>query len=159
MPTQDSGYLQIILLLVFVAIGVLFLLTQQNTLKAVKPENRLMQPGQVWLQLIPLFGQFWQFSVVSRIAGSLGKERTSFQEDSILGLADFSAAEQIGERPTYGIGLAYCILEIIDILMATAWPNLLPAIQGLVGLAMMTCWIIYWIQLAVIKKKIVRLAV
>ena len=57
MPAQDSGYLQIILLLVFVVIAVLFLLTQQNTLKAVKPENRLMQPGLVWLQLIPLLGQ------------------------------------------------------------------------------------------------------
>jgi hypothetical protein len=157
MPTYDTGYLQIIILLVFVVIAVLFLLTQQNTLKAVKPENRLMQPGMVWLQLIPLFGMIWQFSVVSRIADSLAKERTSFQEDSILGLADYTAAEQVGERPTYGIGLAYCILEIINVVMA--WPHLLPTVQGLVALAMIICWIIYWVQLAAIKKKIIRLAV
>lgn len=159
MGYYEMANLQIALLLVFVVIAVLFILTQQNTLKAVKPENRLMQPGMVWLQLIPLFGQIWQFIVVSRIAGSLGKERTSFQEDSILGLADYTAAEQIGERPTYGIGLAYCVLEVIDVLMSTAWAHLLPTVQGLVGLAMMICWVIYWVRLAAVKKKIVRLAV
>jgi hypothetical protein len=156
MPTYDNGFLQIILLLVFVVIAVLFLLTQQNALKAVKRENRLMQPGMVWLQLIPLFGQIWQFIVVGRIAGSLGKEKTSFQEDSIVGLADYTAAERIGERPTYGIGVAYCILEIIDLVMT--WSHLLPTVQGLVGLAMMICWIIYWVHLAQSRKILVRTA-
>ena len=74
MRTYDNGYLQIILLLVFIGIAVLFLLTQQNTLKAVRRENRLMQPGLVWLQLIPVVGQIWQFIVVLRIAKSIRKE-------------------------------------------------------------------------------------
>jgi hypothetical protein len=43
--------------------------------------------------------------------------------------ADFTAAEQIGERPTYGIGLA-----------------------------MMTCWIIYWVRLAQSRKILARAA-
>jgi len=160
MPTHDSGYLQIILLLVFVAIGVLFILTQQNTLKAVKPENRLMKPGLVWLQLIPLFGQIWQFWVISRIAGSLKKERTSFREDSIVGLSDYSAAEQWGKRPTYAMGLTYSILLWCNVLIEfRTMDHEFEEIHGLIALGMMICWIIYWVQLAVIKKKIVRLAV
>src|ERR1700729_4298381 len=106
MRTYDSGYLQIILLLVFVVIAVLFLLTQQNTLKAVKRENRLMNPGLVWLQLIPLFGQLWQFFVVSRIAKSIRNEIASRQDDSILGFSDITAVEEHGKLPTFTIGIA-----------------------------------------------------
>jgi hypothetical protein len=40
----------------FVA-GVLFLLTQQKSLRAVRKSNRLLLPGLVWLQIIPIFGQ------------------------------------------------------------------------------------------------------
>lgn len=158
MRTSNDGYLQIILLLVFIGIAVLFLLTQQNTLKAVKPENRLMQPGLVWLQLIPLFGQIWQFWVVTRIADSIVKQRMSFGEDSIVGLADYTAAEDAGKRPTYGMGIIYCTLLLIDTALS-ALPHQLPMIQGPVGLTMMTCWIIYWVRLAAEKKKLTRLAV
>jgi hypothetical protein len=158
MRTYDSGYLQIILLLVFVVIAFLFLLTQQNTLKAVKPENRLMQPGLVWLQLIPLFGQIWQFRVVTRIADSIVKQRMSFAEDSIVGLADYTAAEDAGQRPTYGMGIIYCTLLLIDMALSVL-PDKLPLIQGPVALTMMTCWIIYWVRLAAEKKKLTRLAV
>jgi hypothetical protein len=160
MPAHDTGYLQIILLLVFVVIAVLFLLTQQNTLKAVKPENRRMQPGLVWLQMIPLLGQVWQFFVIARIADSIKKERTSFREDSIVGISDYSAAEQWGKRPTYAMGLTYSILLWCNVLIEfRSRYDEFQEIHGLIGLCMMACWIIYWIQLAVIKKKIVRSAV
>ena len=61
---------QILLLLGFVVVGVLFILTQQNTLKLIQPMNRMIRPGQVWLQLIPIFGLLYQFTVVTRIARS-----------------------------------------------------------------------------------------
>ncbi len=152
---SDSGFLQIILLAVFLAIAILFLLTQQNTLKAVQPKNRLMEPGQVWLQLIPLFGQVWQFVVVTRIADSLAKERMSFQDDSIVGLPDYTAAEKIGERPTYSIGIIYCILCVIDLLLT--YTHLVPTIQAGIGLSMMVCWVIYWVKLTAIKREMLKL--
>src|ERR1700722_9178980 len=57
-----------ILIIVFILIDCLFIWTQQRVLQAVQPQNRLMRPGRVWLQLIPVFGFFWQFVVVLRIA-------------------------------------------------------------------------------------------
>ena len=50
---------------------VFFLLTQQNILKNIQTQNRAMHPGEVWLQLIPIFGSIWAFFVVSRIAESI----------------------------------------------------------------------------------------
>jgi hypothetical protein len=153
-------YLEIIALLVFIIISVLFILTQQNTLKAVKPENRLMRPGMVWLQLIPLFGQIWQFRVVTRIADSIVKQHMSFGDDSIVGLADYTAAENAGKRPTYSIGIIYCISLLIDMaLSALPESHKLPLIQGPVGLTMMVCWIIYWVRLAAEKRILTRMAI
>jgi hypothetical protein len=156
-PKPDTGYLQLILLLAFLIPAILFLLTQQNALKAVRPENRRMRPGLVWLQLIPLFGQVWQFFVVARISASLKKERTSFKDDSIVGLSDFTVAEDWGKRPTYAIGLTYCILFVCNILIEfRSNTNQFEQIHGLIALAMITCWIIYWVRLAAAKRKIRR---
>jgi hypothetical protein len=69
-----------ILLIVFVVVAfflvpmIFFLLAQQNTLRAVSAHNRKMQPGEVWLQLIPLFGLVWKFIVVTRISQSIRSE-------------------------------------------------------------------------------------
>ena len=52
---------QFVLLFALLVPAILFLLTQQNTLKTVRVENRMLPSGLVWLQLIPLFGQVWQF--------------------------------------------------------------------------------------------------
>jgi len=159
-PKPNDAYLQLILLLAFLIPAVLFMLTQQRTLKSIRPENRRMRPGLVWLQLIPLFGQIWQFFVVARIANSLGKERTSFSEDSIVGLSDYTAAEHWGKRPTFAIGVTYCILVWCNILIEfrTTTDRQIEQIHGLIALAMTTCWIIYWVRLAVAKRKIRRAA-
>jgi hypothetical protein len=155
----ESGIFQIGLLFAFLIPAILFLLTQQNTLKAIKPENRLMQPGLVWLQCIPVFGQLWQFFVVSRIANSIRKEITFRQEDSILGFSDAAAVEEIDKRPTFQIGIAYCVLFTINLTMKYVWVLLyLSRLQGLVALSMMTCWIIYWVRLASWKRKLKRVA-
>lgn len=71
-PTTDqhSLIMNLALLLAFIVPAILFVLTQYNTLKAIRPENRLLAPGLVWLEFIPFFGQVWQFTVVSRITGS-----------------------------------------------------------------------------------------
>jgi len=91
--------MNLFLLLLFIVPAILFVLTQQNTLKAIRPENRLLSPGLVWLQFIPVFGQVWQFIVVGRIAGSAVRQRLSFRDDSILGLTH-EAAAVIGKQPT-----------------------------------------------------------
>src|ERR1700744_6454406 len=108
--------MQILLLLAFVIPYCLFLLTQQNTLKALG-QYRLMEPGMVWLQLIPVIGVIWQFTVVARIADSFKSQNSLVNDEhSILGLTD-GAVENMGQRPTYNIGLAYCILITLSIFM------------------------------------------
>lgn len=122
-----------ILFIVFLVLGIFllptifYLITLQGTLNQVKFENRRMQPGQVWLCLIPLFGIVWQFIVVNAIADSL---RLEFQQRNIK-------ADE--ERPGSGIGLAYCILEAC---------SLIPFVNFLTALPAFICWIIYWVKIS-----------
>jgi hypothetical protein len=156
-PPNAGASFQILLLLGFVIPAILFLLTQRNTLKTIRTGNRSMNPGLVWLQLIPLFGQLWQFFVVIRIADSIKKEVGSRQDDTILGFSDASAVEQLDKRPTLAMGIAYCILTTLTIIInltsiaAHPWLYIVSALCSLSGV---TCWIIYWVQLAGYKKEL-----
>lgn len=130
----------IIFFLVLIGIGValvpmiFYLITMQNTLKAISDENRRMPPGEVWLMLIPLFGMVWQFIMVNRMADSL---RPEFDR---LGIVE---PEQ---RPGAGIGLAFCILNVCSIIPFLGY---LSALGGIV------CWIIYWVKIAGFKNKLI----
>lgn len=120
----------IIILIMFAAVSILplifYLLTVQNTLYEVSPENRKMPPPQVWLSLIPLFGIVWQFILINRVADSLQAE---FAAKNI---------EQREARPGYSIGIAYCILFAC---------MLIPILSPLTAIAGIICWIIYWVKI------------
>lgn len=156
--------MQLLLLAAMLIPALLFLLSQQNTLKAIKQENRRFHPGLVWLQLIPLFGQIWQFVVVSRIADAIKSEIAFRQEDTIFGVADASAVAEMGKRPTFAIGMAYCILITIGVILQFKtnyrvsdyqWVIMIGPLFSLSG---MICWIIYWVKLAQYKTKLVQIA-
>lgn len=148
-----GGVLQLLLFGVFLLIAILFLLTEQNTLRTIKTENRLLRPGQVWLQLIPFFGQVWQFFVVTRIAHSIQNEIISWENDSILG-AEALAIEKGNQRPTFGIGIIYCTLNCITLLLTYYMQGSSPTLVGLISLSGIVCWISYWVSLAGYKKKL-----
>jgi len=162
MSAPDTGWLQLVLLLVFIVIVALFLLTQQNTLRVLKPENRLMQPGMVWLQLIPLFGQFWQFIVVVRVAKSIRKEIQFLQGDSIFGSADLDLVEKLSKRPTMFVGITYCALIVIgtffNLFLTMSPDSPLIVVTLLIFLAGVICWIVYWVLLAQSRKILIRAA-
>jgi len=129
------GFTELILIM-FIVFGlciiptIFYLLTLQNTFHEIKSDNRKMQPGQVWLTLIPLFGIIWQFVIVNNLADSLKLE---FSQRNI----------NVGEdRPGIGIGLAYCILLCCSII---------PFLGILTGLAGFICWIIYWVKISNFK--------
>ncbi len=127
----------VLIILVAIAIGLIpmifYLLTLQNTLKEVSPENQKMPPSNVWLMLIPLFGLVWSFIMVNRIADSLAAE---FAKRNI------PLEEQ---RPGYSIGLTFSILFCCGII---------PVLGGLASLAGLVCWIIYWVKIAGYKTKL-----
>src|SRR5687767_10593654 len=120
-------------LLIFLVPYILFILTQQETLKAIRPENRTMPPGEVWLQLIPIFNLFWHFVVVRNISNSIRKELQYREQNSFLGLADPEITAELHRKPTLDIGIAYCVLTVLSILFGS-----------IVSLAGLICWIIYW---------------
>jgi hypothetical protein len=123
--------LQFFFLLLFIVPLILFIVTLQNTLKIISPENRKMRPGEVWLTLIPLFGVVWQLVVVSRIADSIRDEclklNISFKES----------------RPTFTIGAVYCFSFLV---------YLLPAFKIPASFVVMVTWILYWIEVNKYKK-------
>jgi hypothetical protein len=135
--------LQLLLPLSVIVAAILFLRSQYRTLEAIQPQNRRIEPRQVWLQMIPLFGLIWQYFVIGKIANSIREELNSPTGDSIF------AEDTIPSdaRPTFGIGLAYAIcfsVCIIPMQLLKSWA----ALGGII------CLIIYWVKLAQYKKKI-----
>jgi len=112
---------------------IFYLVSIQNTLNTISQENRKMQPTQVWLTLIPIFGLVWQFIIVNRVADSLKHE---FEAKNI---------KVYEERPGYGIGMAYCILFACTII---------PFLGFLTSMGGLVCWIIYWIKINDYKMKL-----
>jgi hypothetical protein len=138
------GLIGIAFIIVWLIVMIFFLIAQQNTLKAIKPQNRRMSPGEVWLQLIPLFNLVWQFVVVSRIADSIRSEINDRTMNSFLGIADPIFANDMTRRPTYDIGLTFCILSLC---------GCIPILGGFASIAGIVCWIIYWTQIVAYKNK------
>jgi hypothetical protein len=152
---------EILLLLAFVVPAILFLLTQQKTLQVIQLVNREVNPGSVWLQLIPIFGQIWQFFVVTRIAKSISNEIASRLGDSILEDSK-ERVEELNEYPTFNVGIAYCALFTLGGIINLSTKNMSPywtlTGQGL-ELTGMACWIIYWVRLTKIKNKLIKMSI
>ncbi len=60
--------------LIFLTILIFFYLSLSKCLKQIKPRNRTMEPGQVWLNFIPLFNIVWKILTVLKISESLKNE-------------------------------------------------------------------------------------
>jgi hypothetical protein len=71
-------------------LGSSFLMAVALVLHRVSPENRRMEPGSVWLNLIPVFNLVWATVTVERVAESL---RNEFRERGMDG-----SDEQYGRR-------------------------------------------------------------
>jgi hypothetical protein len=113
-------------LVVGLVILILYLLTLSKALSRCRPANRTMEPGQVWLNLIPLFNIVWQFITVTRVAESLKNE---FYDRGWDDRGDFGKS----------VGTAYCVLNLA---------GFVPFIGGLFSLAGFVCFIIYWVKIA-----------
>jgi hypothetical protein len=77
-----------VLIVISIIIHILFLLNLSRCLAECSPRNRTMEPGMVWLNLIPLFGIVWMFITIIRISESLTneyRERRMRSDDSEFG--------------------------------------------------------------------------
>jgi hypothetical protein len=116
----------LILSLVFIPFlipAIFYLLTLQKTLARCAPNARTMEPGMVWLGLVPLVNLVFHFFIVFAIAKSL---RNEFNRRAIP-VAD--------PLPGQNIGLAMCICACF-------------AVIPVVGVAALVLWIVYWVKIA-----------
>lgn len=95
------GFVCVTLLIQYTTL-IFFLLTLHRLLKKCRKRNRTMEPGLVWLNLIPCFQFVWQFITVVRIDETLREE---FRERGI-GRRNDSYAKSIG--------IASCILWCVS---------------------------------------------
>lgn len=144
---DDFLYPLLVISFIFLVPYCFFLLAQHNILNAIQQENRLMQPFEVWFQLIPVFGLIWQFVVVSRIADSIRNEYRSQKEISFLGIGDGELQENINERVTYSTGFWYCVMVCC---------SLIPILGFLIAIGALVLWITYWRQLIRHKEQILQ---
>ena len=108
------------------ALNLMFLTTLKRLLEQCAPHNRLMEPGQVYLNLIPCFGSIWMFFTVSRVGQSL---RNEFDERGTDLPGDY------GQQ----LGISFAGLTL-------SW--IIPYVGILFGLAGVICWIVYWVKMA-----------
>lgn len=132
--------------LIVLLIQILFCLTLYRTQQKVAERNREMTPGLVWLDMIPIFSTFWGLYMVPRLSNSLRNEfdyrgwRTEGENfgrtvgmiwvwagvvNFAIGIVEFAA----------GLGGADAVAQVLNL---TGCP---------IGLTILVCWIIYWVQM------------
>ena len=118
---------------VAISFGIFYLLTLSGALKKCSPQSRTMEPGMVWLLLIPLVSMIWQFFVVNALAKSLGNE---FRLRNMNG-------EDAEPGKSVGMGLAICgVCSII------------PIVNFVAGPLAFVLWIVYWVRIAGYSRKL-----
>jgi hypothetical protein len=113
-----------------VLIFVLWLLS--GFLKALPPQFRLMEPGMVWLMLIPFFNLVWMFFVYVRIAKSY---QNYFRAQGRTDVGD------CGEM----LGLWYCICVCL---------SFIPCVNMFSGIASLVLMILYLVKLNGLKHQV-----
>lgn len=114
-------------LFVFLGIGLGYILTLTSALNKCSVASRTLQPGTVWLLLIPFFNLIWNFFVVIGMANTLGNE---FRARGVV---------QIDPEPGKSLGLAMCICGACSII---------PLLGLLIAPVYLVLWIIYWVKIA-----------
>lgn len=122
----------ILFVVAILALQIFFLLTLFRCMNKISKENRTMEPGLVWLNLVPMLNLGWIFYTVIKIKESLEKE---FASRNLRGDGDFG----------YKIGLTYAILGCC---------SAIPYIGALPGIAAIVFWIMYWLRISAFSKKL-----
>jgi len=129
-------------LLVAIIVTIFFLLAMQRALNQVSPRNRLMEPGMVWLLLVPCVNFVWQFLIAIRVPDSLKNEFSDRGRD---------------DGSDYGktLGLTYCIVGIVNMIISNGLgltPDvtvnlIVNGISLLVSLMNLVIGIMFWIKI------------
>jgi hypothetical protein len=116
----------VVIFAIVLVIHILFLLTLSKCFSLIAPRNRLMEPGMVWLNLIPFVGIVWIFFTTQRLAESL---RNEYDARRLRGDDDYGKS----------LGLIFPILNLCAAI---------PYVGALIGIGAFVCWILYWVKIA-----------
>jgi len=106
---------------------VCYILTLQRALRKCAITSLTIQPGTVWLLLIPLVNLVWHFFVVIGMSKSLGNEFRARNTPNVE------------PEPAKALGIGMCVCCACSII---------PILGILAGLAYLVLWIIYWSKIA-----------
>lgn len=120
------GLFGLLFFVIFIAIFVFYMLSLSKALRLAGEENRQMEPGLVWLNLIPVFNLGWIIYTVLKVSEAITNKHAA------NGTPDPSQGAKT-------IGLLYTIFVIVSII---------PFIGVLFGLASLVLWIIYWVKIS-----------
>jgi uncharacterized membrane protein len=141
-------------LVVVLAVMILFLLMLMRTLQLVRPRNRAMEPGQVWLNFVPCLNIVWQFLTVLWVAKSLDAE---YRDRGM-----HEGGEDYGKK----LGLTGLIVNIVGGILAnvvsqvgsfTRDMTLVFVALGLsvvVAVIALVIFVMYWIKIAGFRKEL-----
>jgi hypothetical protein len=124
----------VVLLLVF-GVTIIICLLLQSCYKRIPQQFRKMEPGMVWLLLIPCFSLVWNFFVFPRLSQSFKSYFDSVNRTDVadcagnIGLA-YSICCAVSIIPYLGCltGIASLVLLIIYLVKATGLKNQIPAV-------------------------------
>lgn len=117
----------VVVLLVFL-VFVAFLGALSRALSRVDPENRRMDPGAVWLNLLPVFNLVWMPVTIDRVAWSIREE--------------FRMRGRLDLRDSYGRSAGLTALSL-------AWIGTVLLPLGVLVLALALVYaLVYWAQIS-----------
>lgn len=148
-----AGCVGIVLVLMLV-LFIFYFLTLMRALQACSPRNRTMEPGLVWLNLVPVFSLFWQFWTVINVGNSLKLEF----DDRGLGDRDNSYGKVLGVL-FYSLGLvSTCVSWTGQIVVLTTREQELSLLFSggslLFAIPYLILWVIYWVKIAGYTKQL-----
>ena len=126
-----AGIAFLVVLLGGLALAIAYIITLSNALKKCSPAARTMQPGMMWLLIVPFLNLVWNFIAVNAISDSLGNE---FRLRGIQG---------IEPEPGKSIGIPMAICGAC---------GLIPILGILASLAYLVMWIMYWVKISSFSK-------
>ena len=126
-----AGTIFLAILCATLAVAIAYIITISNMFKKCAPNSRTMQPGMVWLLLVPFLNLIWNFMVVNAVSDTLTNE---FR---LRGVQNFEP------NPGKQIGMPMAICGACGII---------PILGILASLVYLVLWIVYWVKISGFSK-------
>lgn len=119
---------------IWLTVMAFFCRSMSKALNQCAERNRLMQPGLVWLAMIPCVHFVWGFFVAIQVPGSLQQEFQDRGDD---------------DRSDYGktLGIVAMITHVVGWLLGFI-PLVGGCVGGVLGITALVCFIMFWVKIA-----------